>query len=357
MSLPLRYLGDCGVKVSNICLGAMTFGEQSSLGVQCDEQLSHSLLDKFVAFGGNFVDTADIYSGGNSEKIVGSWLKKQEREKIVLATKVRQPTGTSPNDVGLSRKHIMFAVEESLKRLDTPYIDLYQTHCWDDGTPLEETLSTLTDLVRCGKVRYLGLSNVTGWQLQKIIDLTKTKPYEPFVSLQVQYSLMCRQTEWELQDVCKREGLGILPWSPLKGGWLTGKMTRDGGAPADSRAAWADEKKRQSEATPGFSTYSNDEKVWNLLDVLQSVAKETGRSQAQVAIRWLLYQSAVSSVVIGAKTLSQLEDNCAAGFDDWTLNEDQLKRLGEASDVPIPYPWNMTWRLQAGRKRDGVVPV
>eukprot|EP00118_Oscarella_pearsei_P006674 m.30604 g.30604 ORF g.30604 m.30604 type:complete len:364 (+) comp31367_c0_seq1:145-1236(+) len=356
-SIGVRYLGNCGLKVSNICLGAMTFGARPkgpSLPGQCDEELSHKLLDRYVELGGNFVDTANVYSQGVSETIVGSWLKKQEREKIIVATKVRCAMGDDPNSVGLSRKHITFAVEESLKRLGTHYIDLYQTHCWDDGTPLEETLSTLMDLVRCGKVRYLGLSNVTGWQLQKIIDLTKDK-YEKFVSLQVQYSLLCRQTEWELQDVCRREGIGILPWSPLKGGWLSGKMKRSG-APSGSRAAWADEAKVSLQSSPGFTKYGSDEGVWNLLDVLEAIAKETGKTVAQVAIKWLLHQDAVSSVVIGAKTLLQLDDNCGAGG-DWKLSGEQVERLTEASDVPIPYPWEMVWRMQKGRKRDGVHPI
>ncbi|XP_062521407.1 1-deoxyxylulose-5-phosphate synthase YajO-like [Corticium candelabrum] len=357
----IRYVGNCGLKVSNISLGAMTFGarkEGIKLPGQCDETASHALLDKFVEMGGNFVDTADVYSDGKSEEIVGTWLQKQEREKIVLATKVRFPMGKGVNDTGLSRKHIMFGVEQSLKRLQTHYIDLYQTHCWDDGTPIEEWLSTLNDLVRSGKVHYLGLSNVTGWQLQKIIDTTKAKGYEPFSTLQVQYSLLCRETEWELQEVCRQEGLGILPWSPLKGGYLTGKITR-GFAPEDSRVAWSEKELKNSEiqAAPSLSTFADDERVWKTIDSLKAVATETSKSVAQIALKWLLQQDMVSSVIIGAKKMEQLVDNMGAGDDSWTLSEEQLGKLNDASAVPLPYPYNMVSRCQIGRRRKGLMAL
>ncbi|XP_062521595.1 1-deoxyxylulose-5-phosphate synthase YajO-like [Corticium candelabrum] len=354
----IRYIGNCGLKVTNICLGAMTFGERKegiNLPGQCDETASHALLDKFVEMGGNFVDTADSYSGGKSEQIIGTWLQKQEREKIVLATKVRFTTGKGVNDIGLSRKHIMFGVEQSLKHLQTHYIDLYQVHGWDDGTPIEEWLSTLNDLVRSGKVRYLGLSNVTGWQLQKIIETTKTKGYEPFSTLQIQYSLLCREIEWELQEVCRREGLGILPWSPLKGGYLTGKIAR-GFAPEDSRVAWSEKelKNRPIEAAPSLSTFADDERVWKTIDSLEAVAAETSKSMPQIALKWLLQQDMVSSVIIGAKKMEQLVENMGAGDDSWTLSEDQLGRLNDASAVPVPYPYSMVNKFQNGRRRRGV---
>eukprot|EP00118_Oscarella_pearsei_P021182 m.236635 g.236635 ORF g.236635 m.236635 type:complete len:368 (+) comp40136_c0_seq15:2342-3445(+) len=359
-SLPLNYLGNCGTKVSNLCLGTRTLGEAPDTAKrwktpgQCNEELSHRMLDKYMQLGGNFIDTANIYNIGASESVIGTWLQHQDRERIVLATKVGFPlTKSEPNQVGLSRKHIMHSFEESLKRLKTDYVDLYLTHRWDDGTPLEETLRTLTDLVRSGKVRYLGLSNVTGWQLQKIIDMTKYKGYEPFVCLQAQYSLLCRQAEWELLEVCRRENLGFHPWSPLKGGWLTGKMTRSG-APEGSRAAWSDKENIKYDSTPGFSTFRDDERAWHVLDVLKDLSKEIGKSIPQIAIKWLLHQPGVSSVVIGAKTLVQLEDNMTAGDDSWQLTQDQLQRLQIASDVPPPYPYGMINRLQTSRSRDGV---
>lgn len=334
----------------------MTFGSTEGalfhLPGQTDEAAAHSLLDKFVEMGGNFIDTADVYSAGRSEEYVGSWLAKQDREQFVIATKVRFPTAAGPNDVGLSRKHILNNVELSLKRLNTSYIDLYQTHAWDEGTPIEETLSTLTDLVRQGKVRYLGLSNVTGWQLQKIIDLTKYKGYEPFVSLQVQYNLMSRETEWELQEVCKREGLGILPWSPLKGGWLSGKITREG-APEGSRVQFY--QTDTANRPRFFRDYSAEEQTWEIIDTLKAVAGETDKTIPQVALKWLLHQETVSSVIIGAKKMEQLTDNIVAGDDNWQLSADQLKRLGEVSDIMPLYPYSFINGVQQGRKRSGPI--
>jgi aryl-alcohol dehydrogenase-like predicted oxidoreductase len=192
-----RYLGKTGLKVSELCLGAMTFGREAT------EEISHKMLDQFVAAGGNFIDTADVYTRGVSEEITGRWLKKQKRDELVIATKVRFPMGEKPNDVGVSRKHIMAGIEASLKRLQTDYIDLYQVHCWDKGTPLEETLSTLDTLVKRGLVRYIGTSNYTGWQLQKAIDISKGMGLEPFTCLQPQYNLLCRSTEWDLIPVCE----------------------------------------------------------------------------------------------------------------------------------------------------------
>ncbi|XP_065840809.1 1-deoxyxylulose-5-phosphate synthase YajO-like [Oscarella lobularis] len=364
-NLPQLYLGKCGAKVSNLCLGTRTFGhvnEEAERAYawnapgQCDETLSHRLLDRYVECGGNFVDTANVYNIGATETVVGSWLQQQEREKIVLATKVGVMMSLSaPNDCGLSRKNIMFSFEESLKRLKTHYVDLYITHVWDDGTPLEETLSTLTDLVHSGRVRYLGLSNVTAWQLQKIIDLTKYKGYEPFVSLQAQYSLLCRETEWDLLEVCKEEGLGFHAWSPLKGGWLTGKMTRSG-PPPGSRAHWAEKMNMSSDASPSFSQFSSDERAWRVLDVLGDISKETGKSIPQISLKWILQQDGVSSIVIGAKTQAQLDDNLGAGTDSWQLTREQLDKLEKASNVPVPYPWGTGWkrRLAGNRKRDGV---
>eukprot|EP00051_Salpingoeca_urceolata_P015024 m.192292 g.192292 ORF g.192292 m.192292 type:complete len:364 (+) comp18265_c1_seq1:228-1319(+) len=351
-NMKYNYLGNTGVKVSAICLGTMTFGERGdgSPG-QLSEAASHELLDKFVELGGNFIDTADVYSGGKSEEYIGTWLEKQDRDSLVLATKLRFPTSkTDVNAVGLSRKHIIAGVDASLKRLKTPYIDLLQTHCWDEGTPIEETLGALASLVQQGKVLYVGVSNVTGWQLQKIVDTAKSLNL-PIASLQSQYNLLCRWTEWELLPVCEREGVAMLPWSPLKGGWLSGKFHRGmAEAPEGSRVAWAEQNAIKLQSAPGFAKYAKDDKIWDLTDALAEVAKETGKSVAQVSLKWLLQQAAVPSVVIGAKKISQLEDNCGAGG-EWELSAAQLQKLNDVSALDIPYPYEMVWRCQGARKR------
>ncbi len=220
-----RFLGTTGLKVSEVCLGTMTFGRETS------SQESHQILDRFVDAGGTFIDTADVYSRGASEEIIGAWLKNQQRDDLVIATKVRFPMGEKPNDVGLSRKHILSAVDASLRRLRTDYIDLYQVHAWDGAAWLPETLGTLNSLVQSGKVRYIGASNFTGWQLQKAIDLSRQMGWEPFCCLQPQYNLLERAIEWEILPVCHQEGLGVIPWSPLRGGWLSGKFRRGMTAP------------------------------------------------------------------------------------------------------------------------------
>jgi aryl-alcohol dehydrogenase-like predicted oxidoreductase len=224
-----RYLGKTGLRVSELCLGAMTFGRE------CSEELSRQILDRFVDAGANFIDTADVYSLGVSEEILGRWLRGKDRESLVIATKVRfgtdQPNARRPNRFGLGRKHIMAEVEASLRRLQTDYIDLYQVHMWDPHTPFEETQSSLNDLVRAGRVRYIGASNYSGWQLQKSVDMSRASGWEPFTCLQALYNLLDREVEWELLPVCRNEGLGVIPWSPLRGGWLSGKYRRGMSAP------------------------------------------------------------------------------------------------------------------------------
>jgi aryl-alcohol dehydrogenase-like predicted oxidoreductase len=320
-----RFMGRTGLKVSELCLGAMTFGREAI------ERDSHVILDRFAEAGGNFIDTADVYSGGRSEEIVGRWLKGHRREDLVVATKVRFPMGAGPNDVGLSRKHLLAGIDASLRRLDTDYVDLYQVHCWDERTPLEETLSTLDTLVRSGKVRYIGASNFTGWQLQKAIDTSRHAGWEPFSCLQPQYNLLCRTTEWDLLPVCAREGLGVIPWSPLRGGWLSGKYRRGMSAPpAGSRAATAE----QQGWSESWSAY-NTEHTWGVVEALLETAKAVGREPAQVAIAWLLARPGVTAPIIGARTMEQLETNLGAV--GWKLGEPQLRRLDAASEVPLPY--------------------
>jgi len=338
-----KRLGNTGLKVSEICLGAMTFttdgkGAWGLPGADADESMK--MLDKFVELGGNFIDTANVY--GTSEDLLGKWLHARSesnpkfRESLVIATKARNPTGLGPNDVGLSRKHIMAAVETSLKRLQTSYIDLYQVHKWDADTPLEETMSTLNDLVRAGKVRYIGCSNFTARQIQKSLDICKAKNYEAFTCLQPQYSLICRTTEWDLLDTCIEEGLGCIPWSPLAGGWLSGSYKRGmTGAPKDSRVAWAE---AVGWKATDWSTQA-EERTWQIIDELHKVADEMKCSVAQVALRWIMQQPGVTCPIIGAKTLKHLEDNL--GAIRIQLSDDHMKRLTKVSETVRPYPWSM----------------
>jgi aryl-alcohol dehydrogenase-like predicted oxidoreductase len=322
-----RFLGRTGLRVSELCLGALTFGREA------DEATSCAILDRFVDAGGNFVDTADVYGGGASEEVVGRWLAGRSRDELVLATKVRYPSGPGPNDVGLSRKHILASVEASLRRLGTDYIDLYQVHCWDHITPLEETLGTLDGLVRAGKVRYLGASNFAGWQLQKAIDLSRRNGWEAFVCLQPQYNLLCRSTEWELLPVCADEGLGVIPWSPLRGGWLSGKYRRGmAGPPAGTRIDSA-EREGWGES---WSNY-NVESTWRVIDALLAVADEVSKTPAQVAINWLLGRPGVTAPIVGARTLEQFEANLGAA--GWALDAEHMRRLNDASAIPLPYPY------------------
>lgn len=332
--MELRNMGKTGLKVSELCLGAMTFGREAT------EVESHAMLDRFVAAGGNFIDTADVYSRGASEEILGRWLAGQNRDDLVIATKLRwgtdDPAARRPNQFGLGRKHILSAVEASLKRLKTDYIDLYQVHMWDPWAALEETLSTLDTLVKSGKVRYLGASNYSGWQLQKSIDLAKANGWEPFTCLQALYNLLDRDAELELLHVVQNEGLGMIPWSPLRGGWLAGKFRRGmNGPPEDSRVKGAEER-GWSES---WTRYANEE-TWAVIDALLAASQEIGRTPAQVALNWLLCRPGVTGPIIGARNLTQLDDNI--GATGWRLSEEQLKRLNAASEkAQLPYPYDV----------------
>ncbi|GIH13027.1 aldo/keto reductase [Rugosimonospora africana] len=329
-----RFLGATGLKVSELCLGAMTFGREA------DERTSHQLLDRFVDAGGMFIDTADVYHAGESERIVGRWLKTRSRDDLVIATKVYGAMGTGPNDSGAGRKHIRSAVEASLRRLGTDYIDLYQVHVFDDATPLTETLSTLDQLVTSGKVRFLGASNYTGWQLQKSIDVAMRHGWEPFTCLQPLYNLLDRGTELDLIPVCGNEGVGVIPWSPLRGGWLTGKYHRDMSAPPpDTRV----DRAASQGGAEQWAAYAN-ERTWSILDTLRAVAGETGRTLAQVALRWLLQRPAVTAPIIGARNRDQLDDNL--GATGWSLSPEQLDRLTSASDRELPYPHSLLGRFR-----------
>lgn len=318
-----RRLGETGLMVSELCLGCMTFGREA------DEEDSKKLVARFLEAGGNFIDTADVYTRGVSEEITGRAIKSV-RDDVVLATKVRFPMGEGPNDVGLSRKHINQGCEDSLRRLGTDYIDLYQVHCWDAATPLEETLDALADLVRAGKVRYIGVSNFTAWQLVKSVGLSDALGLERFVCLQPQYSLIERNIEYEILPACLEEGLGVIPWSPLGGGFLSGKYRRDARPPEDSRIAGAEEE--QEEHWDRRATERN----WNVLDVVGEISESTGKSYAQISLNWLLRQPAVTAPIIGARTLEQLDDNLGAA--GWELDGDQVRRLSEAGALEDTYP-------------------
>ncbi|WP_306211717.1 aldo/keto reductase [Actinoplanes sp. RD1] len=321
-----RYVGASGLRVSELGLGTMTFGNEA------DEATSHRLLDQYVEAGGTFIDTADVYAGGASETIIGRWLARQARGSVVLATKFFWATGSGENDIGAGRRHILDAVDASLRRLRTDYIDLYQVHCFDAGTPIEETLSTLDGLVRAGKVRHLGVSNYAAWQLQKSADLARHRGWEPFVAAQPLYNLIDRDIELDLLPVSRNEGVGIIPWSPLRGGWLTGKYRRGmTQAPPDTR--W------EADKQPWLGDWENsvDERTWTITDTLLAVADETGRSPAQVALRWLLQRPQVTAPIIGARTPSQLADNL--GATGWTLDDKHIERLTAAGAKPLPYPY------------------
>jgi aryl-alcohol dehydrogenase-like predicted oxidoreductase len=322
-----RTLGTTGTIVSAHCLGTMTFGTES------DEQTAHAQLDRFVEHGGNFVDTADVYSRGSSEEIIGRWLAARSgiRDRLVIATKGRFSMGDGPNDVGLSRTHLAHALDASLRRLGVDVIDLYQAHAWDPMTPIEETLAFLGDAVRAGKIRYVGVSNFLGWQLQKAALLAADAA--PIVTLQPQYNLLARDIELEIVDVCRNEGIGILPWSPLAGGWLTGKYARD--TPPVGATRLGENPERGVEA---YGPRNAQERTWRVIDAVREVAEHRGVSMAQVSLAWVADRPAVTSVILGARTVAQLDDNLgAAGMH---LSNDETERLSEASrPVVADYPY------------------
>ncbi|BFZ18598.1 hypothetical protein BsWGS_21636 [Bradybaena similaris] len=345
---PYVFLGRSGLKVSNISLGTMTFGEnQMGRPGQSDEDLSHQIINRYTEWGGNFLDTADVYGLGNSETIIGKWLETQPRDKYVIATKCRIgfDLQNNVNNVGLSRRHITASIDKSLKRLHTDFVDLYQTHVFDDATPVEETLRTLNDLVRIGKIRYIGVSNVTGWQMNKLVETTKHLGLNSIISLQQQYSLISRESELEPFQVCKAEGLGVLPWSPLKGGFLTGKVKR-GEKPTEGRIGWvAENESKAMQSAPSWKSF--DQKSFDVLDAVEAIAKKHSKSVPQVAIRWLLQRDVVSSVIIGARTLAQLDDNM--GVNGWSLTQEQMQHLDELSAPHIPYPYEYICKLNPDR--------
>lgn len=324
-----RTLGSTGTVVSNQCLGTMTFGSET------DEKGSFEQLDRFVEAGGNFIDTANVYSGGESEAIIGRWLAARPgvRDKVVIATKARFSRDGDRNDLGLSRVSLARNLDRSLARLGVETIDLYQAHAFDAHTPLEETLRFYDDAVTAGKIRYVGVSNFVGWQLQKIVLVARHLGYPPVVTLQPQYNLLQRQIELEAAEVCVNEGVGILPWSPLGGGWLTGKYQRDTTPTGATRLGENPERGME-----GYAKRNAEERTWAILDAVRQVADGRGVSMAQVALSWLADRPAVTSVILGARTTEQLDDNLGAA--DLHLSEEETQLLTDVS-APIvdDYPY------------------
>lgn len=335
-----RSLGASGLKVSKLCLGAMTFGraDESSFmhEVGCDDQTSFDIMNAALDAGINFIDTADVYGQeGLSERIVGAWFDKHgRRDETVLATKFRFRMAEGPNGTGAARHRILRAAEASLKRLQTDRIDLYQIHMQDMDTPEEETLRALDDLVRQGKVLYVGASNYAAYRLTASQWISKTQHLERFVSLQAQYSLVVRDLERELVPTCREYGLGILPWSPLVSGFLTGKYQKDQKAPEGTRLAkWKERYQR-------FDKPRN----WQILSAVESVAQELDAPPAAVALAWLLHQPQVTSVIFGARSVRQVQENLRAA--EVSLSQAQLKNLEEASDFELGYPYDFMKQVQ-----------
>jgi aryl-alcohol dehydrogenase-like predicted oxidoreductase len=318
----IRPLGRTGLRVSEFCLGTMTFGTE---GWGCDERESLALVDRFLDAGGNFVDTADAYSGGASETICGKAMAGR-RTRFVLATKCTMPMGNGPNDRGASRKHIREACDASLRRLGTDYIDLYQIHVEDEWTPLEETVRALDDLVRAGKVLYVGASNFRAYRLMKALALADHHGWARFAALQPQYNLLVRSIEREHFPLALEEGVGLITWSPLAAGMLTGKITRDH-RPPESRLAQRE--------LPLYRLYFT-ERSFKIVDVLVACAREAGCTPAQLALAWQLTQPAVSAVIIGVRTRAQLDDNLAAA--GVTVPPAVLAQLDEATRPAPEYP-------------------
>jgi aryl-alcohol dehydrogenase-like predicted oxidoreductase len=339
-----RLLGSSGTAISALTLGTLTFGNET------EEEGAFAQLDRFFEVGGTLIDSADVYADGRSETIIGHWLATRSgaRAEAVIATKGRFPTDETPNGHGLSRRHLTSALDASLARLGVETIDLYQMHGWDPLTPVEETLRFLDDAVRAGKILYVGLSNFLGYQIQKYVGTADalglaSRP----VAVQPQYNLLARAIEWEIVPACEAAGLGLLPWSPLASGWLTGKYQRGEAPPSGTRLA--------EQADQGMRIWNERghlERNWQILDAVHKVAEERGVSLGQVAIAWVLRRPAVSSVILGARTLGQLDDNLAAAH--LKLTDEELSLLNEVSDPVAPdYPYGGRGQTQRDRRIGG----
>jgi aryl-alcohol dehydrogenase-like predicted oxidoreductase len=336
-----RNLGAAGAKVSSLCLGAMTFGEADEKSfmhkVGMDEATSHAVLDRALAAGINFIDTADVYGqDGLSERVLGNWLTSRGvRDKLVLATKFRFTMGDGPNRSGASRYRIIKCCDDSLRRLKTDRIDLYQIHMQDITVPEDETLRALDDLVSAGKVLYTGCSNYAAYRLMNSLWLSRTNSWAKYVTLQAQYSLVVRDLEREHVPLCRENGLGILPWSPLAGGFLTGKFERGKPPAADARLGAKPER---------FARYDT-ERNWKVLDAVRAVASEVGSTPSAVSIAWLLAKPQVTSVIFGARSIEQLDANLAGA--ELKLSASQVEALDKASAFELGYPYEFIKNTQS----------
>ncbi|WP_284979859.1 aldo/keto reductase [Arthrobacter sp. fls2-241-R2A-200] len=338
-----RTLGNSGAVVSTYALGTMTFGAEAT------EETSHSILDAYVASGGNFIDTADVYSAGVSEEIIGRWLARRPdaKDRLVLATKGRFPMGETPNDVGTSRKHLTRALDDSLRRLGVEQIDLYQMHAWDPITPLEETLRFLHDAVSAGKIAYYGFSNFLGWQLTKAVHVAKAHGWSAPVTLQPQYNLLVREIESEIVPASLDANIGLLPWSPLGGGWLSGKYKRDEAPVGATRLG-----ENPSRGMEAWQARNEDPRTWDVIETVEKIAEDHGVSASQVSLAWLADRPAVTSVILGARNLEQLADNLAAA--DLELTPEETERLTVASEPRVGvYPYGPMAVQQRSRKMEG----
>ncbi|MCZ6709937.1 MAG: aldo/keto reductase [Gammaproteobacteria bacterium] len=320
--MKMRNLGRTGLKVSNLCLGAMTFGNNDW---GCDEPTSQRIVHEFLDSGGNFIDTADAYSAGVSEEITGRAIAGR-RSSVVIATKVLAPMGKSANDRGLSRKHILDAVDASLKRLQIDYIDLYQVHGFDEQTPIDETLRALDDCVRSGRVRYIGCSNHFAWQLMKAIALSHELGAARYDCVQPNYSLVTRAIEREMLPLCIDQGVGVIPYSPLAGGILTGKIRPGEEPPAGTRAA----------LNPFGGNFYTEERKLAIAQVVIEVAELVSATPSQVALSWCANQPGITSPIFGARSVEQLQDNLGAA--DLELSDEATERLDIASRLELEYP-------------------
>ncbi len=337
----MRYklLGNTGLKVSELCLGTMTFGGQgmwTAIGTLPQKEVN-DLVKRSVDAGINFIDTANVYSFGLSEQLTGQAIRDLglKRDDLVIATKVRGAMGEGPNQSGLSRKHILQQADESLARLKTDYIDLYQIHGFDAETPMEETLKALDSLVQSGKVRYIGCSNLAAWQIMKALGISGKEHLSKFVSLQAYYTIAGRDLEREIVPLLHDQKLGLMVWSPLAGGFLSGKYTRNSNA---------EEGRRVNFDFPPI----NKEKAFDIIDVMQLIAQNQHASIAQIALAWLLHQPVVTSIIVGAKKTEQLTDNLKSV--DIKLTTDELSQLNEVSKLPPEYPGWMIER-QSGKQK------
>jgi len=334
-----KLLGNTGLKISELCLGTMTFGGQgmwTTIGTLSQKEVNE-LVKRSVDAGINFIDTANVYSFGLSEQMTGQSIRDLglKRDDLVIATKVRGAMGEGPNQSGLSRKHILQQADESLTRLKTDYIDLYQIHGFDAETPMEETLKALDSLVQCGKVRYIGCSNLAAWQIMKALGISAKEHLAKFVSLQAYYTIAGRDLEREIIPLLHDQNLGLMVWSPLAGGFLSGKYTRN---------SCAEDGRRTNFDFPPV----NKEKAYGIIDVMQVIAQKQQATVAQIALAWLLHQPTVTSIIIGAKKTEQLTDNLKAI--DILLTADELARLNEISKLSPEYPGWMIERQSGNQK-------